>query len=598
MTRPSAKLRILGTTDLHMQVFPYDYYSDRPAPGLGLRQLARLIDEIRRDDEATVLFDNGDFLQGNPLSEAIISNKGTTAPNPMITAMNQLGYDAGCLGNHEFNYGLDQLQTVIEQANFPMTCANISGPDGAFAPRHLMIVRDLVCSDQSVQQIKIGVFGVAPPQVALWDQDILSDTVHSADIVETARHCVSDLRAQGADIIVALCHSGIADLDHIHGQENAIVPVAALDGVDVVLAGHTHVRFPDPAFPARGPIDPQTGHIHETPVVQAGFHGAYLGQIDVSLIWDGAGWTVDQTNVALRKTPSDMADVPSQTCAAIDKLATEHHQKTLEYIRQPVVATSSPVTSHFTMVAADPALQLLADAQRHELVQCCPCKDWDQSPLISAVSPFLAGGRAGPHQFINIQNGQLAFRDVSAIYPFSNTIYAIELSGAALRKWLDRACHVFNVIKPKQASQDLLSPDHASYCFDVFYGLDYRIDLSREHDRVTQLCYQGREVANDEKIVVVTNSYRAHGGGGHLLGLPHKIVCRSEIPVRDALIKRLNSGETITGLNTPPWRFAALGGATARFLTAKDADPGAEPTRDLRRTGRMVDGFAEFEIVL
>jgi 2',3'-cyclic-nucleotide 2'-phosphodiesterase/3'-nucleotidase len=121
-----AHLRLMETTDLHVAVFPYDYYADAPNDTLGLARTAAIIAAIRAEAGNSILIDNGDVIQGNPMGDYIAYEKGLAdEPHPIIAAMNTLGYEVGTLGNHEFNYGLDFLDAALKGANFPFVSANL-----------------------------------------------------------------------------------------------------------------------------------------------------------------------------------------------------------------------------------------------------------------------------------------------------------------------------------------------------------------------------------------------------------------------------------------------------------------------------------------
>ena len=186
----AARIRILETTDLHMQLMGYDYFADQPTPDLGLIPLAGLIEAHREDLHVTTfLFDNGDFLQGNPLADYVTSDAQAGTPHPMIAAFNALSYDAVALGNHEFNYGLDVLDSVLSTADFPALCANVKRTDGSdLVPPYVIIDKQIMCSDGHLRQLRVGVIGLVPPQIVRWDKPALAGQLTACDIVETARH--------------------------------------------------------------------------------------------------------------------------------------------------------------------------------------------------------------------------------------------------------------------------------------------------------------------------------------------------------------------------------------------------------------------------
>src|SRR5580658_10796487 len=167
--KPRLSLRLLGLTDLHANLYPYDYYRDRPDNSVGLARAARLIAQARSECPNSLLFDNGDILQGTPLgdfaAEAIIRDP--TAIHPVIAAMNGLDYAVATLGNHEFNYGLEALERAYAQARFPVVCCNVLGSDGSpWFPPSIVIERDFADESGTTRQLKLGVIGAAPPQIA------------------------------------------------------------------------------------------------------------------------------------------------------------------------------------------------------------------------------------------------------------------------------------------------------------------------------------------------------------------------------------------------------------------------------------------------
>ena len=288
-------LRLLATSDLHAHLLPYDYFTARRASGIGLARLSDLIAQAREDAPNSMLFDNGDTLQGTPLADTtlvrILPSGGT---NPMITAMNALGFDAGTLGNHDFDFGLDYLETSLDAADFPVTLANVHRPDGApFQAPRLMLKRAVSDGAGGTHTLRVGVTGALPPQVAAWSRRIVEGRLVFEDITTTVAAQVAALRADGADIVVVLAHSGLGHAAPAHGAENVARHLATLDGVDAIVAGHTH----DLAALEAGP--------GFAPVVQPAAYGTHLGVIDMVLDPpNGANhWAVDVSQAANLATP-------------------------------------------------------------------------------------------------------------------------------------------------------------------------------------------------------------------------------------------------------------------------------------------------------
>lgn len=248
-----AHLRLMETTDLHVAVYPYDYFADAPNDTLGLARTAALIDAVRNEAGNSMLLDNGDVIQGNPMGDYIAYEKGLKdAPHPIIAAMNTLGYEMGTVGNHEFNYGLDFLKQALSGANFPIVCANLAVGELAADPLsdktwlhpYRIVEKELTDGAGQKQKIKLGFIGFVPPQILTWDATHLSGKVATRDIVETAGAYVPRMKSEGADLVIALSHSGIAD-DAGPGAENASLQLASVEGIDVVFTGHQHLVFPN-----------------------------------------------------------------------------------------------------------------------------------------------------------------------------------------------------------------------------------------------------------------------------------------------------------------------------------------------------------------
>jgi len=254
-----AHLRIMETTDLHVHIFPYDYYGDRPAENVGLARTASIINSIRAEASNALLVDNGDFLQGNPMGDFMAYEKGMSegTVHPIITAMNTLGFDCSTLGNHEFNYGLDFLDAVLGGAEFPFVCANVAnGALGATArddkslnnvKPYTILDRTVVTGDGTEHAIRVGLVGFVPQQILTWDRRWLNGNVSTRDIVDAAAAWVPEMKEAGADVIIALSHSGIESGSRREGMENASFHLAGIEGIDALVTGHHHRVFPSPA---------------------------------------------------------------------------------------------------------------------------------------------------------------------------------------------------------------------------------------------------------------------------------------------------------------------------------------------------------------
>ncbi len=584
----SAHLRLLATTDLHVNLLPYDYYADEPADTLGLARAGGLIERLRAEAPNCLLFDNGDFLQGNPMGDYIARHHGLPAGevHPMIAAMNALEYDAVTLGNHEFNFGLGFLDRALQDAVFPVVSANVVRQrgktpldDSPLRPPYVLLDRTLVAEDGTDLPIRVGVVGLAPPQIALWDRAHMSGQAETRDMVEAAAAWAGQARAAGADLVVALCHSGIGCAATRPGEENAALAVAALDDIDAVVMGHTHLVFPSAQIPALSDlwpegVDMRRGTLHGKPAVMAGFNGSHVGVIDLHLSRRDGGWALEDFACQARPIVHRGKDgrcVPTTTSLRpVAAAAHAAHLATLGHIRRPVGTTSVPLHSYFAQLGPTAALGLICAAQRAavaEVLAGTPCADL---PILSAAAPFKAGGRGGPDNYTDIPCGALALRHLAGLYHFPNTLRAVRMTGVALAGWLSRAAAQFNQVAPGAQDAPLIDPRFPSYNFDLIDGLTYEIDLSAapgSPERVRDLRHDGHPLDPDRDYVVATNDYRAAGGGDLIDAGDAELMQDCLRANFDLLMDHVRRAGTVAPQRPDVWRFAPMPGTTVLFRT-------------------------------
>lgn len=548
------KVCILQTTDLHDQILPYNYFTDQKAPGLGLAGLASMINDIRDDTANVLLLDNGDALQGSPLSDWVAETD--NQPHPMISTMNALRYDAASLGNHEFNYGLDYLADAMGCADFPMVCANVvrklratAQDDVPFAPPWTILTREFLDDRGETHALRIGVIGFAPPQIPAWDKYTLDGAIETRDILNAAEAHLPNLWAENPDIVIALCHSGISDNGPQYMAENVAADIAGLPGIDVVIAGHTHGVFPGNGFPKTDLIDPVTGTLNGKAAVMAGAYGSHLGRVDLTLTLTATGWEIVGQNAQaiahLDSTPTD----PHVTAALA-----ETHETLKQQVRRPISRTTTPLHSYTALIEPAAHLALMADAMRWTVRDIFP----DTPNLIAAVSPYRAGGNAGAGNYINVPSGALLARHANELYPYPSTMVALRLSGCQVKAWLETAAKVFLQIEAGAPDQPLINTDVPSYDFDVLDGLSYDIDTTQpEGHRIIDLCFEdGLSVRPTDTITLLTNGYRAGGGGHYDVAREATVLWAGRKPLRDSLVSYLDKHPLVCPQTRPTWRLA------------------------------------------
>lgn len=623
-TGQQAHLRILQTTDLHAHVFPYDYYQDHEVDSVGLARTAALIASARAEVANSILLDNGDLLQGSPLGDYIVFDRGLRDGDlhPMIAAMNALRYDAANLGNHEFNFGLPFLMAAMGRAEFPFISANTLVKKGADArkdhrllPPYVVLERKIRDARGKLERIKIGVLGLLPPQIVAWDEALLRGKIDSRDMVETAAALIPEMREAGADVVVVLAHTGIGAAQHTDGMENAAHPLARLAGVDALITGHTHMVFPSPHFAGMEGVDLARGHIGGTATVMAGFWGSHLGVIDLLLDREGGKWRVLDSQsmarpIAVQDAKGDRLPL-AQSVPRVLRAARSGHRATLDYMRYPVGRTASPLHSFFALVKNCASVQLVCKAQHRFVSKKLAGGPLADMPLLSAAAPFKVGGWVGADHYTDIPAGPLYQRNLADLYCFPNTICALRLTGSDLREWLERSAAAFHQVVPGLQDQPLLNEDFPSYNFDVITGLTYEIDISHparysvggqlvnpHARRIVNLRYRGIPLALDAEFLVATNNYRASTRAAFSVTDSTRVAFSATNTVRHILLTEVAATRVVDLKVEENWRFAPLPNTSFVFETSPRAAPFLPEVEGARieHLGEGAAGFARYRL--
>lgn len=582
-----ANIAILETTDVHANVLSYDYYKLKPDDSLGYERTATLIRQARAEFPNTFLFDSGDTIQGSVLADYQALVKPVTCDQELAIyqAMDAMGYDGGTAGNHEFNYGLRFLSQVTGTPmnvdgghrercagpRFPLVLANVySARDGKpiFKPWTVVTKQiEAYTPDGSKLSVplKVGIIGFTPPPIMDWDKQNLAGKVTVSGVVEAAQKYLPELQAQHPDLVVAILHGGLNTAPYTPDMENAGWYLAGVPGIDALLLGHSHAEFPGPRYAGLKEVDAARGLVRGVPAVMADFFGKDLGVIRLVLDRKDGRWVVDRTeshSEVRRICPQKNECVPADP--AIAPLVQQAHAATIAYVNTPIGESSVHMSSHFAdegnMTALAPVNAAQIDYVRNELAGSHP--ELAGVPVLSAAAAFRTGF-GGPDDYTDVAPGPLTLRSAADLYFYPNTLAAVKTDGAGVKAWLEKSAERFNRIDPaKTGEQALINSRFTGYNFDQLQGgIRYVIDVSKPAgQRITTLSFQGKPVEPAQPFIVVTNNYRA-SGGGHFPGLDgSNVVLAAPDGTREILAKWLESKKRITAQDLEPtsWNFAPL----------------------------------------
>ena len=622
------KLRIMETTDLHMNFLNYDYYQDKHTDAFGVNRTIPLIKAARAEATNAMLFDNGDLIQGNPLGDVVARIRGLKPgeTHAAYKVMNQMGYDAANLGNHEFNFGLDFLRQSIATAKFPYVNANVmegatESPSAkhAFTP-YVILNRSFKDVDGTTHALKIGVIGFTPPQIMQWDRSHLQGKVFARDITETAKRYVPEMRSKGADLVIAIPHSGYERTPQGPMAENAIAGLADVPGIDAILFGHSHAEFPSQQFANHPKVNIAKGTINGVASVMPGRWGDHLGIIDLTLDNASGKWLIKDSQSLLRPIFDRTArKALVQSDPMVEAAIKEEHEATLAYVRAKVADSSAPIYSYFAQVADDPSVQIVSNAQIAYVKKALIGTPHEKLPILSAAAPFKAGGRQGASFYTDIPAGPIAIKNVADLYIYPNTLKAVLLTGAQVRDWIEMSAGQFNTIDSKGSpEQNLINPAFPSFNFDTIDGVTYELDLTQASKfdtrgavntataavntgRVKNLQFNGQPIDLNAKFIVATNNYRAYGGGNFPALSADKVILDAPEENREALVEYLRDGSKSTDGKVNPtadnnWRILPVPGITMTFTSASAAQKFLANHKGIKLLKEGADGFATFAL--
>lgn len=500
---------VLSTTDVHGHVHPIDYFTGEPA-NQGLAKVATLIQRSRLIDPELILLDGGDTIQGSPYAYhmAVVE---PTSPHPIMTAMNALRYDAMVPGNHEFNFGLEPLNSARRSARFPWIAANVcleGTEDPANAPYIIKQVRG----------VRVGILGLTTPTIPAWENPEHYAGLSFTDPVKAAHRWVSELRRRSrVDVVIINMHMGLEE-DIISGApipgqlegENAAVRIAReVPGVDLILMGHTHRDVPS--------ID-----INGVMLTQAGYAGQFLSRTIIML--ERAEPTMPWKVIGKTATTHPVTDeVPADS--RILEITSDSYDAAEAWLDEPVGELPGALSA---------ARSRLEDTALMDLIHQVQLEAGEAD--VSLAASFNSATR--------LDAGDVTIRDIASLYIYENTLVTLEMTGAELKEALEYSARYFGPARRGYPAEASIDPSIPGYMFDMAEGIEYVIDLSYpQGERIRDIDFQGRPLRDNQTVRVVINNYRHNGGGGYTMFADAPVVKRSNMSVRDLIVEWVRENE-------------------------------------------------------
>jgi 2',3'-cyclic-nucleotide 2'-phosphodiesterase/3'-nucleotidase len=510
---------ILGTTDLHGNVFPIDYYTNKP-DNRGLAKVATIIKRTRKESQNVVLIDSGDTIQGTPLAY-YHNKKNNQPPDPMMLAMNALNYDAMAVGNHEYNFGLKVLEKARSEAKFPWLSANTYNQGTAETHYQPYLVKE-------VAGVRVAILGLTTPGVPTWENAPNYAGLEFHEPLLEAKKWVPVLRGkERADVVVIAMHMGLAeDLrtgelnpGQVKNENEAIAIAKQVPGVDLIFMGHTHRDVPSLV-------------INGVLLTQANYWGRHVARADVYLENIGGKW-----RVFARSARTIPIDDKVEADEEILKLDEPYDRETQAWLSRQIGESAAELTAEEARFRDTAILDLIQRVQMEA-----------GKAQVSMAAVFNDKAR--------IARGPVTVRNIAGLYVYENTLVVIEVTGQQLKDALEHSAKYFRPYEPGKSPADLVDEKIPAYNFDIAEGVTYELNISKPiGQRIEKLQYQGKAVSPAQKFRLATNNYRVNGGGGYTMYRGAPVVYRSSEEIRELIIDWVERHKTIPTEPTNNWRL-------------------------------------------
>lgn len=552
----TASITVMGTSDLHGYIENWDYfknaeYDDAAGNDVGLAKISGLVNQVRADRgvDNTLLIDAGDTIQGTSLTDYFANVEPITQTgeiHPMAAAMNAMDYDAAALGNHEFNYGTELLARFEEQVDFPLLAANAvdeATSEPAFTPYIIKTVKP-----KGGKPIKVGILGLTNPGIAIWDKGNVEGKLRFPGLVETAAEYVPQMKAAGADVVVVSAHSGTSGTSSYGDDlplENAATQVAEeVPGIDAILVGHAHQEIPEHFVTNKA-----TGE--QVLLTEPLNWGMRLSVMDFELTKVRGKWDVTSASASLLNANTVEAD------PVVSDLVRDAHQRVIDYVNTPVGTATETMPAAESRYRDTAVIDFVNEVQTQAVERALAGTPAGDLPVLSLAAPFS--------RTAVIPEGPVTIRDLAGLYVFPNTLYAVDMTGAQIKEYLEYSAKYFNQTAPGAAvdPETLTNAGGApDYNYDMFSGIGYDIDISAPvGERITNLTYDGAPLDPAQHFAVATNNYRQSGGGNfpHIATAP--VLLNQQTEIRQLLIDYVVANQSINPADFAEenWRLVRAG---------------------------------------
>lgn len=492
-------IKILGTSDIHGRVVPWSYGADVEDKSGSYAQIATYVKDVRKNNKNVVLVDVGDAIQDNQV-DVFAKDKKYYKDHPIPKVLNEMKYDVFVLGNHEFNFGMKALDEILKDIKAKKLTANFyyKKNDKRYIDATTIIEKD---------GVKLGIIGLSTPMSAKFEEDTsnLKDMKFTSP-TEEARTQVEKLKAKGVDAIIVIAHMGIENENKIPDTGMRDV-INAVDGIDVVIAGHMHKDVPSET-------------IKNTLITEPHRYGTVVSEVDLTFDIN------DKKEVKLVKKESKT--VPVKELEADKKIAEiykPYHEKLRELNNVVIGQTENEMVPQETKHGVSAAFS----------------RDTGLSSFINDVEQHYSGADvvtfSFDHQKARMNKGDIKKKDIIFNYRYAGgdvTVY--ELTGKQLKEYMEWSANYFDTIQPGDTEYRYNAERKKSkyVTYDIFGGVNYKIDLRNpQGSKIVGLTLaDGKPVTDDMKLKVGMNSYRfaqLNGKGGIWEGQKIPVLWESKV---------------------------------------------------------------------